>query len=414
MKKKMKKAGSLVLASALMASVLAGCGTGTNADSGEGIYTDSVAMLTGVGLGTSNRYAGIVESENTLKVGKDSEQTVKDILVQKGDMVEPGTVLFTYDTEEISLKIEEGELKLEGIRNSIENYKTQIAELIKEKKSASSSEQLEYTTRIQEMQLSQKQAEYELKVQEVAQERLKKNMITSEVTCNIAGVVQEVNETPSYDYSTGEEKPFIVIRASGKYRVKGTISEQNISELMVGMPMVIRSRVDEDVVWYGTMDSLDTDQTAQSNGNMYVSSDDSSRASRYNFYVTLDSSDGLMLGQHVTIEPDNGSGDSDGTMRLMADYVVVSDSEKPYVWAVDDKNKLEKRTVEIGELDEEMYEYEILSGLEPSDYIAWPSEECKVGAAAVKNDSGSMAGGDMMSEDMVGGEEIMEEVEEKQ
>ena len=35
---------------------------------------------------------------------------------------------------------------------------------------------------------------------------------------------------------------------------------------------------------------------------------DVSTASKYPFYVTLDSSDGLLMGQHVYIEPDHGQG----------------------------------------------------------------------------------------------------------
>ena len=34
-----------------------------------------------------------------------------------------------------------------------------------------------------------------------------------------------------------------------------------------------------------------------------------------------------------------------------------------YVWAANDKNKLEKRIVELGEYDEELAEYQIVSGL---------------------------------------------------
>ena len=41
-------------------------------------------------------------------------------------------------------------------------------------------------------------------------------------------------------------------------------------------------------------------------------------------------------------------------------------------WADNGKGKLEKRTVELGEYDEGMDLYEITSGLELTDSIAWP------------------------------------------
>lgn len=51
--------------------------------------------------------------------------------------------------------------------------------------------------------------------------------------------------------------------------------------------------------------------TSESNDDMYMmgmssSSDEQTTSTSYPFYVELDSSDGLMLGQHVYIERDTG------------------------------------------------------------------------------------------------------------
>ena len=51
------------------------------------LYADSVATLTGTGLGTQNRFAGVVESQSTLNIQLESDQTVKEIYVSKGDTV---------------------------------------------------------------------------------------------------------------------------------------------------------------------------------------------------------------------------------------------------------------------------------------------------------------------------------------
>ena len=51
----------------------------------------------------------------------------------------------------------------------------------------------------------------------------------------------------------------------------------------------------------------------------------------------------------------------------------------------------------LGDYDEENDTYEIKDGLKASDYIVWPSEDCKSGAPVMKNDgsgSGMMNGGD--------------------
>ncbi len=416
MKKKVIIGVSAVLVAVIAGLVIWRVTAKKTASSGEEavLYADSVGMLTGTGLGTQNRFAGIVESQSTLNIQLESGQTVKDIFVEKGEAVEIGTPLFQYDTEEIGMKLEQANLELEGISNSIDTKNAQIDELVKEKKKASSSEQLSYTTQIQEMELAVKQEEYNYKVKQLEIERLQKSLDSSQVTSTIAGVVQEINETPGYDNYTGEPKPFMSILAVGKYRIKGSISEQNMGNLYAGMPVIVHSRVDETITWTGTVDSIDTEKPI-SDQNGYISSSDSSMsASKYPFYVTLDSSDGLMLGQHVYLEPDMGLGEEKEGMWLMSSYILDADSD-PYVWAAGSDDKLEKRSVALGAYDEESDTYEITDGLSPADYIVWPSEDCKKGVDVMKND-GSMlppvGGGEMPLDEngempADGGEEIL-------
>ena len=47
--------------------------------------------------------------------------------------------------------------------------------------------------------------------------------------------------------------------------------------------------------------------------------------------------------------------------------------------------KLEKRSVILGQYDEELGEYEIVDGLTKDDYIAYPAENLKEGMATTKN-----------------------------
>ena len=71
--------------------------------------------------------------------------------------------------------------------------------------------------------------------------------------------------------------------------------------------MIVHSRVDESQTWTGLVDTIEMEPTDDQNNSMYyVSGDAGQRSSRYNFYVTLDSLEGLILGQHVYIEPDLG------------------------------------------------------------------------------------------------------------
>lgn len=354
-----------------------------------------------------------MESQSTLNIQLESNQTVKEIYVSKGDTVKVGTPLFQYDTEDLSMKVEQANLELEGISNSMDTQKANIAQLEKEKKSAPASEQLSYTTQIQQATLELKQKEYDYKVKQLEIEKLQKSLDSALVHSTIDGVVQEINEAPGYDNYTGEQKPFMSILAVGKYRVKGSISEQNMGNLSVGQRVIVHSRVDETITWKGTVDTIDTEKPISDNNGYTSSSDGGNQASKYPFYVVLDSSDGLMLGQHVYVEPDYGfSTEQKEGMWLMSSYIQDIDSS-PYVWAADSDDRLEKRSVTLGKHDEENDTYEILDGLKGTDYIVWPSEDCKPGVPVMKNNGEILPysdPGDNQMEGIGGGDNQMEAI----
>ena len=395
-----------IFAVALIAAILHMV-SGGGKDSAKNIYyADKVSVITGNGSGTVNRFAGVVEAQDTLKISLSEGQKVKEIFVEKGQEVEPGTKLFEYDTEELAMTLEQGNLELEKIGNSISNLNSQIAALTTEKKNAPAGEQLSYTTQIQELQTNVKQEEYNYKVKELEVNRTKKSLESSTVTSTIAGIIQEINPDPGYDDYSGEKQAFMSILSTGKYRIKGKISEQNIGELQPGMDVTVRARNNQEQIWKGSVDVIDTEKPeSSSQSEMYSGSDSSARATKYPFYVTLgmssgddttssstypfyvtlDSSEGLMLGQHVYIEP--GTGVNTEGLHLMTAYIVDADGKEPYVWVANKKDRLEKRNVKLGAYDEEQDTWEITEGLKETDYIVWPDGECKEGAAVQKNEN---------------------------
>lgn len=60
-----------------------------------------------------------------------------------------------------------------------------------------------------------------------------------------------------------------------------------------------------------------------------------------------------------------------------------------------------KREIKLGEKNEDMDTWEVLDGLKNTDYIVWPSEDCKKGAAVVKNTAVNNESG--ISEDELNG-----------
>ena len=392
-----------VIAVAGVIFAVAGKGGGKKGDPESTVYVDSVAELCGLGSGNglNDRFSGVVEPQKTWDIQVASDKTVDEILVEEGEEVKVGDELFTYNTEEMEEKLAQAEIDLDRLANEIDQTKAQIESLKKEKASAGADEQLSYTTQINTAENDIKRKEYEQKSKKMEIEKLKDSMANATVTSEMDGLVKSINsgDSANSNYMGGEEQAFMTILATGDFRVKGTVNEQNMSAIVEGQPVIVHSRVN-DSTWRGTLPSVDT-QNPVKNENMYYSSDGSAdTSSNYPFYVELESVDGLMLGQHVYIEMDYGQAEEREGIWLDS-YYIVQEDERAYVWAADKKERMEKRLVTLGEFDEEMQQYQITEGLTEDDYIAFPDESISEGDTAVKNVDqttgmdGMMEGGDM-------------------
>ena len=166
------------------------------------------------------RLAGVVESQKTLDIQKDGEREVKEIMVKAGDEVDVGTPLFTYDTATTETELQQAQLDLERASGNMENLKAQIAQLQKEKKNASSDEQLSYTTQIQTAEMDLKKSEYERKAKEVEMNQLKSKIENATVTSEMKGVVKAVNNGQKFTGYVQWLKPGVYYH-SGNRRVPG-------------------------------------------------------------------------------------------------------------------------------------------------------------------------------------------------
>ena len=323
---------------------------------------------------------GVVESQDVLEVNRDSERTIREVQVAVGDEVEVGTVLFTYNTEELEMQVSQAKLELESINNDIANYNAQIKELQAEKEKATDDQKFEYTMQIQTLQTTAKQSEYSKKSKQAEIDKLNKSINNSTVTSTIAGVVKSINESGADDY--GNAAAYMTILETGEYRVKGIVDEQTIWSLAEGDSMIVRSRVD-DTCWTGRISKIDMENTVSENNN-YYSDEEGESASKYNFYVSLDSADGLILGQHLYLEPDYGQEEvveRDGIW--LYSYYIDMTEEEPFVWMAGNRNRLEKRQIKLGEYDEMLDAYEITDGLSENDYVAFPMEGMYEGITTV-------------------------------
>ena len=331
------------------------------------------------------QFSGVVEPQETKEVKLDTSKTVSSIAVQEGDHVNAGDPLFTYDVESMQLELQQGNVEIERMQNEIESNKQQISQLETEKKSASADDKLTYTTQIQSLQTDIAKSEYDIKTKKIELEKLQNTINNATVTAEIAGTVQSLKTTEQLQ-SDGTDV-LMKIMSDGEFRVKCTISEQNVQSIYKDEAMVLHSRVD-DSSWTGTISEISTEADNSQNNNMYYGgSDEMTTASKYPFYVTLDSSDGLMLGQHLLVSADTGADESveKTGIWLYSDYVQTDENGKTYVWAADKKDRLEKREVEVGQTDDTMGDCEIKSGLSEDDMIAFPSDSYQEGMKTTTN-----------------------------
>lgn len=356
---------------------LSGC-----AGNGQTAYVQNVGMVCGVGS-TANldRFAGVVETKGESKIMPDAEKTVAEIFVEEGQTVEAGQPLFTYDKDRLTLTVDKAALELDLLKSTTEKKISDKADLERQRDRSTGTARATYTLQVQELEIEIIEAQAQIATKEKDLEALRGTLENLDVVSPVAGKVRTVNPNGGTD-QYGEPLPFMVITELGDLRVKAYINEANVGALTEGMPVVVRSRVDS-TARTGVVDRVDWDNPASGNSDYYYApKDDTLTSSKYPFYVTLDSSDGFMVGQHVYIESDfgQGTGEADtGTALNLPSYYIMDADTNPWVWAEGKNGKLEKRSLTLGAYDPAMDTREVLSGLTATDYIAFPEEGLKAG-----------------------------------
>ena len=398
----MKKWMSMALVLCILATLTA-CG-----NSGTKVYVQSVSSLMNMGgIAPGDRFGGIVVSENVAEIQKDGDKTIAELLVREGDDVTEGQTLFSYDTDQLQLALDKQKLEQEQLQASIDNYEDQIADLEKERKRASADNKLQYTIQIQSLQVDLKEAQLNLTAKEKEVSNSESVLENAVVTSPVTGRVQSISENGMDNY--GNPLPYITIQQSGSYRVKGTIAELQFGSIMEGARVKILSRIDSAACWYGTVALIDYENPSQgSDQDMYygMGADEMTSSTKYPFYVELENTEGLLLGQHVYMELDSGENETAG-LSIGSAFIVYEEDGSTYVWA-EKRSKLEKRAVTLGDYNMMNDTYIILDGLTEEDYIAFPDWElCQVGAPTTHSEM-KVESGEVMEDAVFEGAVIAE------
>lgn len=373
-------------AAALTAVLLTGLCACGDRSGGEAVTVQSVQEITGGALSAPDRFAGMVVAGQTENIQKDENKKVLELLVAEGDYVKAGDVLFTYDTQAMEFDLEKLKLEYEGYESAIRSAESQIDELEDERDAAASADKLEYTLQIEEQEANIRENEYNAALKQREIDNMEASMANTEAAASIDGRVMSVqaedgadNGEMYYDDGAGGSA-YITVMDLESVRVEGNINELNAGALVPGMAVTIRSRTDDAAVWSGTVDSIDWENPVQGNNNgMYYvgETDDMTSSSKYPFYIVLSASEGLILGQHVYIEPFYGEDAKTGLW--LGSYWFGAVDGGAWLWAESENGKLEKRSVTLGDYDADMDEYQILDGLDTSDYIAFPEDGLAAG-----------------------------------
>lgn len=371
---------------------------GMSACSGEPdtvVYVQNVGEIAGIGsIALTDKFAGVVVSENATKISRDYGRSISMLYVAVGQDVSQGDVLFAYDSEALELEVEKQQLELERMQQESTRIQAEITQLQTDQRKADKDEQLSYTLNIQEKQAALKQNEYNIsaKKREIAQTQATLN--NAQVLAPISGRVVAINDEDSRADS------YITIQQAGTYRVKASLNELNRNVIFEGAPIRVTPRNGEDLFWTGTVSLVDMEggSTGSNSNGGYgfggATENEYGATTKYPFYVELDSMEGLMLGQHVFVEVDNGtpSQEESDVLRLPAYYILMEDETEGearyFVWAENSKNRIERRYLTLGAFDEVQFTYEILEGLTADDYIAFPDDFCTDGVGTTRNPNG--------------------------
>ena len=395
-----KKVIAIVLAAIIAAAgifvwksgIISGGATGSD-DSAE-VYVMSLSDIMGTNSGYStNVFMGVVEGQESTGITKSSDRELDQLFVSEGDTVTVGTPLFSYKTDSLVSENTQYGFEIEGYNLSIADYNNDItktqAELdkIKGNTDEDKTKKEELTNQINSLNTDIAIAQNNIEMVNAKIEANNNKIANSTVTSTVDGTITKIADDTN-PYTT--DGSFITILASKEMRVKGQINEQNVWAINVDEPVTLRSRVDSSQTWKGTITKIDTESKQENNDSSYYgggSSDSSS--TKYPFYITLENSEGLMMGQHLYIEL--GQTDApemdftDGT--YLYDYYIAYDEEgNPFVWA-DNKGRLTKVPIELGDYYEEQMVYSV-SGIDNDTLIAFPMEDYSEGMKTVSEYEG--------------------------
>ena len=205
--------------------------------------------------------------------------------------------------------------------------------------------------------------EHEKRTAELALETATRNLDSATVTSRIDGVVKTLTD-PEEVLGSGE--PFLVVSANQGFFVTGGISEALLTKAGPGTPITCSSWENGEM-YFGEI--LEISPYPDESGQYWSGGMTNPNNSMYTFTAVIEEADSLRNGMYLDIQIETGEEVSDNF--YIPKMLIREDNGSKYVFVAGEDGKLHRRTVQTGGTLWGDY-LEIRSGLELTDYIAFP------------------------------------------
>lgn len=348
--------------------------------------------------------AGKVMPNNSNKIKIDPERgSVKEILVNEGDVIEKGQPLFTYQTDQ-QTKVAEAEMDVEIKVRAVEQaratasqkwtaHNQKVAELGKARQdyAKEKSEELQSTIKALEGEVTGlhaeaiagdnevKNAETELRRAQLLLENEKGRLNEDTVTADHSGRIKSLNrDLVNQSKERQKEENFMEILDDSNLYVDGQVTEFDREKVAVDQRVEIMDRKNQENTWQGSIvqvanltNEAKQDDQKEENPNL----------SKFPYKVKIDPKEEMPLigsNVYVNVLPKDFVA---GKVIINQRYLMEKD-EKYYVWKVEN-DRIKEHEVKVNLMEDELAE--IVEGLTVEDQLALPQtgmvEGMEVGAS---------------------------------
>ncbi|MFJ7930101.1 efflux RND transporter periplasmic adaptor subunit [Peribacillus sp. NPDC096448] len=335
----------------------------------------NVTQLKEITLKSTVMIPGTLSLANEQYIYYDAEKgNVDKIHVTEGSIVQVGTPILTYESDEIELEKEQHKLGRKSSQLQINSLIKQIANLnVKQKNLEIELGKEEAKNQIDsertQLNLDLETAKLELEKNDLESKSILKKEKNLEVKSDIKGTVLEVDKE-AVNNTSETQKPVIHIGSTSQHIARGVLSEYDALNIKSGQSVVITSDVLPNKKWEGTVKQIDYLPQQQ------ASSDSTSEnANQYPIEIKIDDQDisSIKPGFKLLLEIETTSKKA----KSLPVKSIVNEGRNKYVYVVENR-EVSRIKVKVGETTSKFIE--ILSGVsEKEKVVSNPSKKLNDG-----------------------------------